>query len=473
MPEPDAPPPAAETAEFPLSTPSRYRAGFVFRVALLASAVFMSVALVFSALVWWRLGDFVAARTDQEIEQEVIEQRANFAAGGVERVAEQARVLEDSGERARLLIQLRERDGTLIAGPRLNFGSPPPPGWSEAAARPPWAHGRIPFRILTARLPDGRRLVVARDVREDRNIVAALSRDVMLGGLLAAALSLAAGWFVSRRIARRLAAVNTAVVQVMEGDLSGRLPLSGSGDELDRLLRLINAMLERLESLMVGLRRVSDDIAHDLRTPLTRLRQRTEAALERPRDQTLDRKEFEGIALEADTILETFAALLRIGQVEAGARMAAFQRFDLSAALAETCDTYEPILADAGGLLETRIAPGLELFGDRLLVEQCVVNLFENALRHGGPSPHVELSAHRRDGVVEVVVRDHGPGIPREELSRVFERFYRLDRSRSSHGSGLGLSLAAAVMRLHGGRIMLDNAQPGLQAVLTFPAARQ
>jgi signal transduction histidine kinase len=260
---------------------------------------------------------------------------------------------------------------------------------------------------------------------------------------------------------------------IIEGDLGRRIPVGGSGDDLDRLAATFNRMLDRISALMDSLRQVSNDIAHDLRTPLTRLRQKLEVA--RSQGQPADRAEaVEGALQDVDAILETFSALLRIAQIEGGARRAAFRPLDLSALARNVVEAFAPSAEDAGQSL--RFEGGAPVFvdGDGELLTQMLVNLVENALRHAGPSAqvlvHVRATTDEAGAQATVSVIDDGPGVPEEERERLFDRFYRLERSRSTPGSGLGLALVAAIARLHGGLVSLCNAHPGLRVEASFAA---
>jgi signal transduction histidine kinase len=254
----------------------------------------------------------------------------------------------------------------------------------------------------------------------------------------------------------------------MAGDFARRLPEAGTGDELDRLTATINAMLARIEALMAALRQVTNDVAHDLRGPLARLRQRLEGALAAPREPAADAATLEAALSELDQVLATFAAMLRIAQVEAGVRRGAFAPLDLSALVAAVAEAYAPVAEDQGAELVAEVAPGQRITGDAALLRQLLANLIENALAHGGAA--VRIRVRLRPGPV-LEVADDGPGIPPEERAKVLRRFYRLDRSRGTPGTGLGLALVAAVAALHDARLSLGDAGPGLRVTLDLGAA--
>jgi signal transduction histidine kinase len=249
----------------------------------------------------------------------------------------------------------------------------------------------------------------------------------------------------------------------MEGDLSARIPVRGTNDEIDQLVVSLNAMLDRIQHLMEGLRQVSNDIAHDLRTPLGRLRQRLEDAREHATTTAEYSSAADAAIVEADLLLETFSALLRIAQIEAGAQKSAFADVDLSAVARSVGEAYLPSAEDSQHRLELGIEDGVALQGDRQLLAQMISNLVENALSHTPAGSTVSLSVTAGP---TITVADNGPGIPADERERVFDRFYRLDRSRTTSGSGLGLALVKAIAGLHGMVITLEDNQPGLRVIL-------
>lgn len=315
-------------------------------------------------------------------------------------------------------------------------------------------------------LSDGSFLLVAQDANRLVDMQRAIMRAFFWSSGLALLLAIAGGALLGTNFLRRIDTITRTSRAIMEGDLSARIPVRGTHDEIDQLVVSLNAMLARIQQLMDGLRQVSSDIAHDLRTPLGRLRQRLEDARDRA-TTTADYEAATDAAIEeADSLLETFSALLRIAQVEAGTQRSAFTEFDLSALLRSLGETYEPVAEDAGHALGVEIEDGVTLTGDRQLLAQLITNLLENALRHTPQGTKVSLGLARKDDGFEIVVADNGPGIPDGERDKVFDRFYRLDRSRSTAGSGLGLAMVKAIAGLHGLTIRLEDAGPGLRVVL-------
>lgn len=315
-------------------------------------------------------------------------------------------------------------------------------------------------------LPDGSFLLVAQDANRLNDMQRAIVRAFVWSSGLTLLLAIAGGALLGTNFLRRIDTITRTSRAIMEGDLSARIPVRGTHDEIDQLVASLNAMLARIQQLMDGLRQVSSDIAHDLRTPLGRLRQRLEDARERA-TTTADYSAATDAAIEeADALLETFSALLRIAQVEAGAQKSAFAPFDVSALLKSLGETYEPVAEDSDRALDIKVEDGAMLTGDRQLIAQLISNLLENALRHTPEGTKVSLGLRREGDGFEIEVADNGPGIPASEHDKVFDRFYRLDRSRSTSGSGLGLAMVKAIAGLHGLTIRLEDAKPGLRVVL-------
>jgi signal transduction histidine kinase len=315
-------------------------------------------------------------------------------------------------------------------------------------------------------LLDGSFLLVAQDASRLTDMQRAIGRAFLWAGGLTLLLAIVGGFLLGRNFLRRIDTIGRTSSAIMEGDLAARIPMRGTNDEFDQLVANLNAMLDRIQQLMENVRQVSNDIAHDLRTPLGRLRQRLEEAREGARDTNDYRAATEAAIAEADTLLDTFSALLRIAQVESGARKGAFAPVDLSALARSVAEAYAPAAEDTQHDLVLQVDDGVTLQGDRQLLAQMISNLIENALRHTPSGTVVSVAAHKTAAGLEIQVADNGPGIPEEERDKVFERFYRLDRSRSTSGSGLGLALVKAIAGLHGLALTLEDRNPGLAVIL-------
>ncbi|MGP8231606.1 MAG: ATP-binding protein [Methylovirgula sp.] len=337
------------------------------------------------------------------------------------------------------------------------------------------AHHRAVARIFL--LPGGFRLLVGHDIEEGVRL-----RRIFVGALITSLIWLViigavGGLWIARRVLHRVDTINDKARAIVGGDLSARLPLAGTGDELDRLVENLNSMLDRISLLAIGLREVSDNIAHDLKTPLTRLRSRAEEALRFAQSPEEYRAALEKVIEESDSLIRIFNALLMITRAEAGAGPENLVDFDAADVARDVGELYEPAAEDRGLSLAVSTEPGLMLYGSRELIGQALANLVDNALKYGAPlgatpaEASVGISAKRQGGMIEISVADHGPGIAPNDRERVQERFVRLENSRSRPGSGLGLALAAAVARLHKGTLRFEDNAPGLKAVLSLPAA--
>ncbi|MCR0982156.1 sensor histidine kinase [Roseomonas populi] len=434
---------------------------FAPRMALAVAVVVLVACFLGAGWGWLRAQDALRQQLDLVLAAEAEGLLRDYESYGLRGLSEAAEVY--TRRRGPLLVLLQGPDGRTLAGALP--GTPPVlRGFATLQAQ----GSAPPLRALGAVLPGGVNLVVATDLSSVDRAALALAWTPPVAGGIAALVALGLGFLLAGRLERRLAAMSGAARAVMAGDLARRLPESGTGDEFDRLAATINEMLSRIEALVAEVRQVTDDVAHDLRSPLSHLRQRLEAALARARDPSADSAVLEGAVEELDGILSTFAALLRIARAEAGAGREGFARLDLSALVAGVAEAYAPVAEEAGRQLATDIPPGITATGSAPLLRQALANLLDNALAHGAGTVRVAL---RTGPLLEV--SDEGPGIPAAERDMAVRRFYRLDRSRTTPGTGLGLSLVAAVARLHDGELLLRDARPGpmpgLSAVLTLP----
>jgi len=372
--------------------------------------------------------------------------------------------------------------GEGLAG---NVGSLEPgvldhPGWLETnyhrLESPEGAEHRALVRVV--QLPGGFRLLVGRDLEERERLFGIVVNAGQWSLALVIVLGLLGGFFVSRRILSRIDAMTGTAQTIMAGDLSGRLPVAGTGDELDRLADNVNAMLERIEALMRGLKEVSDNIAHDLKTPLTRLRNRCEQALRSATGEASYRAALESTIAESDDLIRTFDALLMIARAESGQARENMTEFDASEIARDVGELYEPVADEKGIALKIDAPEAAPVRGNRELVSQALANLIDNAIKYAGPNGKVngvpaEIVVRAGDDGERITlsVADRGPGIPDADRGRVVERFVRLEQSRSEPGSGLGLSLASAVARLHGGELKLEDNHPGLRTTIALPRA--
>ena len=328
------------------------------------------------------------------------------------------------------------------------------------------------FLLLPSRL----KMLVGRDVAETTRFRSLIRRTVVIAVTAIALFGLAAWFLVGRRALKRIDSVARTSRRIMGGDLSQRLQLAGTGDEFDRLSQNLNALLDRIERLDVGLKEVSDNIAHDLRTPLSRLRNKAGTAVARARSGDDVLPALKAIEGEADELIATFEALLMISRVEAGGRAATLAPVDLAAVVRDVHELFEPVLDEEGGSLTLEAPEALVISGNRELLAQALANLIENAGKYGRTEepPRIAVRLRERSGGAVLSVADGGPGVPAEARERVQQRFARLDASRTTEGTGLGLALVRAVVRLHGGTLDLrdthsDREPPGLTVTVTLP----
>lgn len=448
-----------------------------FRLVLVYVSLF---AVALAALLGWlytSTSSSVTRQIDATIDAEITglaEQYYQLGTIGLQRAIDR-RVADDKNGRAIYLLagpDFRRLAGNLKRWPTAR---PDSEGWVNFAIKVAGAKGEDERfgRARIFRLGGRVYLLVGHDIRE-RIRVAAQIEEALIGGLAAIlALTLLGALLVSRALLRRIDAINTTSREIVAGDLSRRIPVSGSNDEFDQLAGNLNAMLEQNQTLLIGMKQVTDNIAHDLRSPLGRLRTRLEGLLSGKAGKAETRREIERAIAEADDLLKTFSALLSIAQIEAGTERGRFETVDLGEVVRDIAELYQPLAEDKGlELTQTgagQPAPPAPVRGNRDLLSQALANLADNAIKYTPAGGKIHLDLRRDGGRLILVVRDNGPGIPAEARTRVLDRFYRLESSRSTPGSGLGLSLAAAVTKLHDGTLTLDDNAPGLIVRLSFP----
>jgi len=444
----------------------------IVRLAFGYTTLFMIAVLILFGFIYVNSTNQLIRQTDETIEAEIQGLSEQYASGGIARLAETVR------GRSR-----RPGDGLYFvgdAGGRYLVGNldslpdvrPGADGWLDfsvtRSAAPDDGDRRHAARARLFQLTEGAVLLVGRNIQARKDIEQILEQALIWGLMATLALGIAGGLLAGHRMLRRVDRTGSVAREIVAGDLTGRLPLSGSGDELDRLSETFNTMLDRIERLMTGLREVSDNIAHDLRTPLARIRAEAENAVRDAATMTEAKAALASIIDETDRLLKTFAALLSIAHLDAGSLRDRLPDIDLSALLNDLADLYDPVATEAAIAFDSEIESDVAIAADRDLLAQAVVNLIENALRHGGDTIRLSL---RRDGEhVAITIADHGPGVPEDKRTAVLERFARLDRQRASPGAGLGLSLVRAIAEAHGGSINLSDNQPGLRATITLPA---
>lgn len=329
--------------------------------------------------------------------------------------------------------------------------------------------------VKSFQLPSGFRLVVGRDIVERRGFSAIIFQAFGWGVLWIIILSIVVGFFTTRSVLRRIDAVSATASKIMHGSMSERIPVTNRNDEFDELANNLNAMLDRIEQLMQGLKEVTDNVAHDLKTPLTRLRNNVEGALRPDATKEQQQKALETTIEECDQLIRTFNALLLIARVEAGTPSGTFVHIDFAETIADIAELYEPVAEDAGISIKTELAELPKFKANRELIGQALVNLIENAIKYAKSAkkdPQIIVRLKQDNNTLIIEVADNGPGIPEADRERVFQRFVRLEKSRSEQGSGLGLSLVAAVVRLHKGTIEVFDNNPGALIRISLPTER-
>lgn len=440
-----------------------------FRLAALYVAVFAVSMAILGTAIFFEARSALRQQIDARIETETTFLRSEFRSHGLAGLVDMVR---SRGRGASALDYLVEdRAGVHLVG-EMAAQAGLKAGWVTIDVAPAVEDGGEPeqVRALVSDIGDGVRLAVGSDLRQIGDLGEAIVTSLLWAVGLAAVLGIAGGALVSRAFLRRVDAIARTAEAIIGGDLARRVPVRGTGDDLDRLAGTLNRMLDRIAVLMDRLRQVGSDVAHDLRTPLSRLYQRLEDACGHAQSAADYEAATEAALEEARSLLETFAALLRIAQVEAGSPRAGFGDVDLSAVVETVCDAYRLDAEDGGRSLTVTAAPGIAVTGDRELLTQALANLLENALRHTPPGTHIDV---RLQGILDagavLSVADDGPGVDAADLPHLTNRFYRAERSRTTPGNGLGLSLVMAVAELHEARLWLDAMQPGLRVSLSFP----
>lgn len=452
-----------------------------FRLTALYAGLFAASAIVLFGIVYWVTGDVLYQQLRLSLRSEMVSLVSKGTTEGSGDIASTIKEKIAARGPVPFYYSLEDPSGRRIVGDLAQIGTAE--GWREL----PYSERRDEpgddpennensdhdLLALGHRLADGSLLTVAADTYRVTEAQEAIARSFAWAAGAALLLALAGGVILSQGFLRRVDEINRATRAIMRGDLADRIKTGRTGDELDQLGRNLNEMLDRLHHLMEGLRQVSNDIAHDLRTPLSRLRQglesaRLEATCVADYEQAVDQ------ALhEADLALSTFGALLRIAQIESGTRRANFTDIDLSSLLTNLALTYSAVAEDLGKSLDANVEAGLRVRGDQELLTQLFVNLIENALRHTPAGAKVAVSLRKGGHGPVAEVADNGPGIPEAERVNVLRRFYRLERSRTTPGSGLGLALVATVADLHGATVALVDNQPGLKVTLQFGEPRR
>jgi signal transduction histidine kinase len=447
-----------------------------FRLAAAYLFVFVLSVAAILGYVYWNTAVLLERQIDSSIQAEIATFASEYQQTGLPGLLEALdRRSQLESDNVYLFTNPlgRRLAGNLSALPVAATGRS---GWIDFsyAVETPAGLERRAARAYYSELEDGYRVVIGRDVAELRQFAGIIRTSLLWAVAIALVLGLSGAVLTSRNFLRRIDQITGTSRTIMAGDLSGRMPVSGTGDELDRLASNLNAMLDQIERLMTGMQEISSNVAHDLRTPLSRLKARAEDAL-RSGSAAGHRQALEQVLEETDRLLATFNALLAIARAEAGQVGEGLKPVEASSVVREVAELYEPSIEEAGGTLAVTVDGEHWVRADRELLAQALANLLDNALKYGasnGSGPEIAVSVVPADnGEISIEVADRGTGIPESEHEHVKQRFVRLEPSRSKPGSGLGLSLVSGIMKLHRGRLELGGNAPGLRARLVLPCA--
>jgi signal transduction histidine kinase len=454
-----------------------------FRLGIFYFGLFAISAFAVLGLIYWQTVVYSDQQTGETIEAEITglsEQYRNLGLNGLVQVIEE----RSSPERgSSMLYLLTDANGRTISGNLTRWPDAhiDPDGWMRFRLSAPGGkpQDRHLAQATSFLLGGGYQLLVGRDLWERQEFHARITAALAWSAALTLALGLIGGVIASRSTLRRIETINRAAAGIMAGEISRRIPVRRSGDEFDRLAGNLNAMLDRIEQLMAGMREVTDNIAHDLRSPLGRLRNRIETALLDPPSADSYREALQLSIVDADRLLATFSSLLDIAEVEAGAPRAVMEPLDLTDLVTGLAELYEPA-AEEGGLTLRQDLPStpITIRGNRQLLSRALANILENAIKYTPSGGAMSITLKEDGGNARVLVADSGPGIPVESRDRVFDRFYRLEESRTTPGNGLGLSLVRAAAKLHRGDVVLTETcpgapSPGLTVTITLPVTTE
>ena len=446
-----------------------------FKLALIAIGTFGVIMSAIFLYVYVSTVSYVRSRSDRAILTDHAALRDAYQRSGrdgLTEIIQQHMAYKGSADRVYILVDASSAvlGGNLKAWPQAVTAES---GWTEFRSSPSTAEATSQplIRAMLERFPNGDRLLVGRDISDLDSFTARIKAAAISGVALIFVLAGVATILVTRRTVGRIEQINATSRAIMQSGLDKRIPLRGTSDEWDRVAENLNLMLDRIETLMGEVKQVSDNVAHDLRTPLTRMRGRLERAYHGERASDADQALIGDTIADLDSVLRIFSSIMRIAQIEAQARKDAFHKVNLVEIASKVVELYDAAAEQDGTHLSIVGDRNVVVTGDRDLIFDAIANVVDNAIKHGRPGGEVRVTIESVDGEPVISIADDGPGIPADEREHVFKRFYRLEQSRYTSGHGLGLSLVAAVARLHGARIeMLDNA-PGVQFKLRFAPA--
>jgi signal transduction histidine kinase len=438
-----------------------------FKLSALYLLLFLCSFLSIGITVYLLTNHTLEQQLKNSIEAEAVRLKAEYDSGGIAELKDEIDEVDGQGSHTLLEYGVIDQNGELIAGNLNNFQ--PSEGW-QTVFRPSTANKAenefIYIRVMA--LPNHVWLGVGHGGEYIRDAGEAIIQAFIWGFVLVIFLGAGGGLYLSGAFLRKIESITKSTQAIIAGDLKHRLHVSKNRDELDNLALLLNQMLDKIGALIENLQQVSNDIAHDLRTPISHLKFRLEDARARNLPEVQYKERIAFAIEEVDTILDTFSAMLRISQIESGTRRSGFKTINLSDFVVSVTDALYPVAEEEGKTIHTDIDQNVTLTGDKELLTQLAFNLLDNAIKHTPENTQIKVSLRSSGTQAEFIVADNGPGIAEENHLRVFQRFYRLEQSRTTPGNGLGLSIVAAIADLHGAKIALADNNPGLKVILNF-----
>lgn len=447
----------------------------VFRLSLVYALLFSTVAAGALGFIYWMAKGQMQQQTDARLQLETDVLMSSYRIVAIEGLIQILQYRKSEGGSRFLFSNLVHRNQQDFTR-EITFDSVTP-DHTQAFATVPMSKishsgkDTQPVRLLWTQLSGGYQLLVVTDLKEQHTLLNRLYQTVIAAIAAIFALALLGGSFMGYNVLHRINAVGKTANEIVSGNLTRRMPVTNRNDEFDRLSRVLNSMLERIEHLMQGMREVTDNLAHDLRNPLNRLRNRLEASQYEPQEKADYPALIQDTILDLDELIKTFNALLSIAQMESGVQREDWADVNLTTLTDELAEFYTVVAEDDGLTLTHHAEPGLGIHGNRQLLAQAITNLLDNAVKYTPQGGNIDLSAQRLNEKIIITVGDNGAGIPEDKREQVFKRFTRLDNARSTPGNGLGLSLVKAVADLHGAEIVLEDNQPGLKASICFPVS--
>ena len=446
----------------------------IFRLSLVYALLFSVVATGALGFIYWMAESLLQEQTDTRLQLETDALLTRYRIAAVEGLIQVIGVSNGNGDTRYFVTKLVHRQQQDLTHDldfdRLNSDFNFIQAFTTVPLKTITGNNAQtqPFRLLLTLLPGGYQLIVSTDLREQHALLHRLLLTVVIASGLIVTLALIGGSFMGYNVMHRIQSITKTADGIISGNLAQRVPITSRNDEFDRLSLALNTMLERIEQLMRGMREVTDNLAHDLRNPLNRIRNRLESSQYETTTKTDFPQLIQDTIQEVDDLIRTFNALLSIAQMESGVQREDWTSVDLSTLTDELADLYSVVAEEANLTLSYNTQPHLYTHGNRQLLAQAITNLLDNAVKYTPSGGAIHLSAESKDNAIEITVADNGLGIPAEQYSKVFKRFSRLDNARSTPGNGLGLSLVKAVADLHNAEIRLEDNQPGLRAILRF-----